>query len=206
MRYIESSTESSLATPSFTRIAGGIPTYLTVLRSPKKAFPPLYSQTKLAKSYPHERANSSATLFSSALYPALPIFITQLIQRQRYKLTTNNTTKYTSPQPDKLYEELRTLPIGATKYEGLKWKSIEYCCTHSKTRSSRTSLWRQFLQRAYIQTQSHRCASALSLYPLRSLRLLFLPYHRSWENNGLLDQRRTTSQAMGPSKTKAWHL
>ncbi len=102
MRSRESSTESSLATPSFTRIAGGIPTYLTVLRSPKKAFPPLYSQTKLAKSYPHERANSSATLFSSAVYPDLAIFITQPIQRQRYKLTTNNTTKYTPrSQPDK---------------------------------------------------------------------------------------------------------
>ena len=128
MRYRESSTESSLATPSLTRIAGGIPTYLTVLRSPKKAFPPLYSQTKLAKSYPHERANSSATLFSSAVYPALPIFITQPIQRQRYKLTTNNGTMYTprSIQPDKLYEELRTLTIGTTKYDELKRKSIEY--------------------------------------------------------------------------------
>lgn len=127
MRYRESSTESSLATPSLTRIAGGIPTYLMVLRSPKKAFPPLYSQTKPAKSYPHERANSSASLFSSAVYPALPIFITQPIQRQRYKLTTNNTTKYTPrSQPDKLYEELRTLTIGTTKYDELKRKSIEY--------------------------------------------------------------------------------
>lgn len=98
MRYRESSTESSLATPSLTRIAGGIPTYLMVLRSPKKAFPPLYSQTKPAKSYPHERANSSASLFSSAVYPALPIFITQPIQRQRYKLTTNNTTTYPPPR------------------------------------------------------------------------------------------------------------
>ena len=94
MRYRESSTESSLATPSLTRIAGGIPTYLTVLRSPKKAFPPLYSQTKRAKSHPHERANSSATLFSSAVYPALPIFITQPMQRQRYTLTSNNGTTY----------------------------------------------------------------------------------------------------------------
>ena len=31
-----------------------------------------------------------------------------------------------SIQPDKLYEELRTLPIGTTKYEELKRKSIEY--------------------------------------------------------------------------------
>ena len=128
MRCIESSTGSSLATPSFTRIAGGIPTYLKVLRSPKKAFPPLYSQTKLAKSYPHERANSSATLFSSAVYLALPIFITQRTQLQRYKLTTNNTTTYTprSIQSDKLYEELITLPIGITKYEELKRKFIKY--------------------------------------------------------------------------------
>ena len=128
MRYIESSTESSLATPSFTRIAGGIPTYLTVLRSPKKAFPPLYSQTKLAKSYPHERANSSAILFSSAVYLALPIFITQRTQLQRYKLTSNNTTTYLprSIQSDKLYEELITLPIGITKSEELKRKFIKY--------------------------------------------------------------------------------
>lgn len=96
MRYRESSTESSLATSSFTRIAGGIPTYLTLLRPPKKAFPPLYLQTKLAKSYPHERANSSAILFSSAVYPALPIFITQRIQPQRYKLTSSTSNTPTS--------------------------------------------------------------------------------------------------------------
>ena len=99
MRYRESSTESSLATSSFTRIAGGIPTYLTVLRSPKKAFPPLYLQTKLAKSYPHERANSSAILFSSAVYPALPIFITQRIQPQRYKLTSSTTASTSATYP-----------------------------------------------------------------------------------------------------------